>query len=79
MRSYDKCPECGDAYDPNDGGCETCKEAPSSAGSAEAVADLQAIRDAVGAYHEALRAREHGGLAQDKCIKRIEDILGVQF
>lgn len=37
------------------------------------------LREAVSDYHLALDNREHGGVAQDKAFRRIEEILGMRW
>ena len=36
---------------------------------------FEAIKEEIREYHRALDNREHGGIAQDKCITAIEQIL----
>jgi len=48
----------------------------------EAISALRALEGAKAAitkYHNALDLREHGGLAADVCIKKIEDELGMPW
>ena len=40
---------------------------------------FEEIRMAIQAYHTALDNREHGGVAQDKCIKSIESTLDMHW
>jgi hypothetical protein len=40
---------------------------------------LERITEAIRDYHLALDNREHGGLAQDACMKAIENVLGLYY
>lgn len=40
---------------------------------------LKQIELAVIEYHDALRRREHGGVAESRCMHKIEDILDIHF
>lgn len=40
---------------------------------------LLEVSNALDEYHDALRARQHGGVAQDKFTKRIERFFGRRF
>lgn len=40
---------------------------------------LKQIEMAVIEYHEALRRREHGGVAESRCMSKIEEILDIHF
>ena len=44
-----------------------------------APAKLAEIEMAIREYYAALSARQHGGVAQDRAIKRIEEILGMKW
>lgn len=41
--------------------------------------DLGAVRGHVRAYYEALDRREHGGVAQDKALRGVQDVLGMEW
>jgi len=40
---------------------------------------LKQIEQAVQEYHDALRRREHGGVAESRCMNKIENILDMHF
>lgn len=40
---------------------------------------LKQIENAIAAYHDALRRREHGGVAASKCLEKIENVLDIHF
>ena len=55
-------------------------KAQSAVGSSEIVVlrrQIEAVKAAVWQYHNALDTRQHGGVAQDKCVKAVEAALGV--
>lgn len=40
---------------------------------------LKGIQEVISVYHMALTNREHGGIAQEKCISKIEAILDMYW
>lgn len=70
---------------------DTIKFAPSNASvlaptvvdladeSRQQLVQLEKVKVALREYHAALDRREHGGIAQDKCIKAIQDALGMHW
>ena len=57
--------------------CEHCLDAEQERDADEAA--LLAVRKAVRDYYAALDRREHGGVAQDKAFRAIEQALGMQW
>lgn len=53
------------------------QEAPGKAIRKHALMD--ALKEAILEYHHALDIRQHGGVAQAKCIHKIQDILGMPW
>jgi hypothetical protein len=56
----------------------SCADAESLVAEIQRDAMLE-VSNALDEYHEALRARQHGGVAQDKFTKRIERFFGRRF
>lgn len=57
--------------------CCDCLEAERESDADEAA--LAAVRMAVRCYYAALDRREHGGVAQDKAFRAIEQALGMRW
>ena len=70
----EKCPTCGaDAVDRS----EFWEAYPDN--GRELSEQLSQIEKAVRKYYLALDNREHGGVAQDKCLREIQDILNMSW
>ncbi|MCK5021474.1 MAG: hypothetical protein KAS32_30965 [Candidatus Peribacteraceae bacterium] len=61
--------------------CQACtaKLTPSLLYREESADEITAIRSAVEDYYSSLNNREHGGVAAGKCLKEVQEILGMTW